>query len=80
MSEVSISKNGILALARGSHLRRVFPVPCTYNNQILYPSPEVRCSRNGVILRFALYLWSGFACLELSISQKPKEGFHYAKQ
>lgn len=30
VSEVSISKNGILALARGSHLRRVFPVPRDY--------------------------------------------------
>ena len=26
----------------------------TYDNQILYRSPEVRCSRNGVILRYAL--------------------------
>ena len=30
VSEVSIPKNGILALARGSHLRRVFPVPRDY--------------------------------------------------
>lgn len=29
-SEISISKNGILALARGSYLRRVFPVPRDY--------------------------------------------------
>lgn len=26
----------------------------TDDNQILYRSPEVRCSRNGVILRYAL--------------------------
>ena len=30
VSEVPIPKNGILALARGSHLRRVFPVPRDY--------------------------------------------------
>nr|DAL66712.1 MAG TPA: hypothetical protein [Caudoviricetes sp.] len=30
VSEVSILKNGILSLARGSHLRRVFPVPRDY--------------------------------------------------
>lgn len=31
VSEVSIPKNGILALARGIHLRRVFPVPRDFN-------------------------------------------------
>ena len=30
VSEVPIPKNVILALARGSHLRRVFPVPRDY--------------------------------------------------
>lgn len=33
VSEVPIPKNGILALAHGSHLRRVFPVPRDYRRQ-----------------------------------------------
>lgn len=64
VSEVSIPKNGILALARGSHLRRVFPVPhvskllCKHNFSVSslvweYNSGSFRHRRKGF---FSFYL------------------------
>lgn len=82
VSEVPIPKNGILALARGSHLRRVFPVPRDYRRQSntvpitgsevqpKWSNPSVCPHACGLVL----HVWSS------PFRQKPKEGFHYAKQ
>ena len=82
VSEVPIPKNGILALARGSHLRRVFPVPRDYNRQSItvpitgcevqpkWSNPSVCSHTCGLVL----HVWSS------PFRQKPKEGFTYAKE
>ena len=82
MSLGSIPKNGILALARGSHLRRVFPVLRDYkwqSNTALIIESEVQPKwRNPSvcphICGLVLHIWSS------PFGQKSKEGLHYANQ
>ena len=82
VSEVSILKNGILCLVRGSHLRRVFPVPRNYlrqSNTVPITGSEVQPKwSNPSVCPHAcglvLHVWSS------PFRQKPKEGFHYSKQ
>ena len=82
VSEVSCLMNGILGIARGSHLRRVFPVPRDYIRQSItvpitgcevqpkWSNPSVCSHTCGLVL----HVWSS------PFRQKPKEGFTYAKE